>query len=85
MVHSCLGKAVSVEMGEYSIQYISTIYVEMGNASTEMLRAHGEKNISENHQAENKNVLLYHKALKMLGYGQRFLSLLPQRTHLIHC
>lgn len=53
-------------MGEHSIQYISTIYVEIGSAFTEMSPAHRGKNTSENHQAQNKNVSLYRKALKML-------------------
>lgn len=81
-----LHKTISVEIGEYSMQYTSTIYVEMGNASTEMLPAHGEeKNTRENHQAQNKNVLLYHKALRMLGYGQNIFFFLTERPHVIHC
>lgn len=81
MAYSCLTKTVSVEMGKYRIRYISIIYVEMTNASTEILPTREEKNISVNHQAQNKIVLLYHKAFKML----QFLSFLPQRPCLIHC
>lgn len=66
MVHSCLDKTVSVEMGEYSVQCILKIYVEIGTAFIELLPAHWEKNTCENHQPQNKNVSLYHKALKML-------------------
>lgn len=68
-------------MGEHSIQYISTICVEIGNASTEMLPAHGEeKDTRENHQAQNKNVFLYRKALRMLGYGQKISFLSPPKA-----
>lgn len=52
------------------MQYNGTRDVET-YTSTEMLPPHGEKNINENHQAQNKNILLYHKTLKMLRYGQK--------------
>lgn len=51
------------------IQYNSTRHVQMRNASTEMLPPHGEKNINGNHQAQNKNILLYDKTLKFHRYG----------------
>lgn len=68
-------------MGEHSIQYISTICVEMGSASTEILPAHGEeKDTRENHKAQNKHVLLYRKALRMLGCGQKISFLSPPKA-----
>jgi len=67
-------------MGEHSIPYFSTIHVGMGNTSTEMLPARREKHISEKYQAQNKNVLLYHKALHMLGYRQKNSFLSPSKA-----
>lgn len=67
-------------MSEYNAQYFSTVYVEVGNASTEMLPAQRKQSISENHQAQNKNVLLYHKALQTLGYGQKISFLSPPKA-----
>ena len=36
-------KTIHVQIDDYYIQYISTVYVEIGNVSTEMLSDHWER------------------------------------------
>ena len=43
MVYPHTDKTIHVQIDEYHTQYISTVYVEIGNVSIEMLSDHWER------------------------------------------